>query len=191
MARSDEITQLLAAHQEGDPEAFARLVPLVYEDLRGIAHARLAGHRRGSLDTTGLVHEAYLKLVARTAVSWQSRAHFFSVAARAMRQIVVDFARRHRALKRGRAEVHVPLDEAEIAIEEEAEELLLLDQAVERLSEIGERLGRVVECRFFGGFTDEETAEALGVSVRTVQRDWSRARAWLRHELASGSADSG
>lgn len=161
------------------------MMPLVYDDLRRIARNRLAGHRRGQLDTTGLVHEAYLRLVDQTEAPWESRAHFFAVAARAMRQIVVDFARRRRASKRGGSKIRVSLEETEIAVGEEAERLVLLDEALDRLAEVGVRMTRVVECRFFAGLTEEETAQALDVSLRTVQRDWKKARAWLKRETAT------
>lgn len=179
-----DITRLLMAHREGDREAFDRLVPLVYEDLRRIAHRQLASHRRGQLDTTVLVHEAYLDLVDQNRVPWSNRAHFFAIAARSMRQIVVDFARRRRALKRGGGQVHVPLDGTEIAIDDRAEELVLLDEGLRKLEAIDERMARVVECRFFGGMTEQETADALETSLRTVQRDWKRARAWLKSDMA-------
>lgn len=179
MERKGEISRLLAAHREGDRMAFDRLIPLVYDDLRRIAHNRLVGHRRGHLDTTGVVHEAYLKLAGQAEGSWESRAHFFAVAARAMRHVVVDFARRRRAGKRGGAPAHVSLDETTIAVGAEADRLLLLDESLHELSALGERMTRVVECRFFAGLTEEETAEALGVSLRTVQREWAKARAWL------------
>lgn len=184
MDRSHEITRLLIAHQEGDREAFDRLMPLVYEDLRRIARSRLAGHRRGYLDTTMLVHEAYLDLVDQTRVPWSNRAQFFAIAARAMRQIVVDFARRRRAGKRGGGSEHIPLDATEIAVDDTSEELLLLDDGLRKLEAIDERMARVVECRFFGGMTEQETAEALDSSLRTVQRDWKKARAWLKREMA-------
>lgn len=185
MERKGEISRLLAAHREGDRKAFDRLVPLVYDDLRRIAHNRLVGHRRGHLDTTGVVHEAYLKLAGQAEASWQSRAHFFAAAARAMRHVVVDFARRRRTDKRGGAQGYVPLDEATIAVDAEAERLLFLDEALVELAEIGERMTRVVECRFFAGLTEEETAEALGISLRTVQREWAKARAWLASRMGS------
>lgn len=184
MDRSREITSLLLAHQEGDRDAFDQLIPLVYQDLRRIAHRRLAGHRRGDLDTTALVHEAYMDLVDQSRVPWSNRAQFFAIAARAMRQIVVDFARRRQARKRGGGQVHLPLDKARVAVDEKAEELVLLDDGLRKLEAIDGRMARVVECRFFGGMTEDETADALDVSVRTVQRDWMKARAWLKSEMS-------
>lgn len=179
-----EVTQLLIAFRGGDREAFDRLVPLVYEDLRRIARRHLRRGRPGAtLDTTGLVHEAYLKLVDQTRATWQDRGHFLAVSARAMRQVVIDHARRHAAEKRGGGERPVTYDDARVGVDEEAERLLAVDRALDRLGEKNERLARVVECRFFAGLSEEETSAALGTSLRTVQRDWMRARAWLREEL--------
>jgi RNA polymerase sigma factor (TIGR02999 family) len=186
-----EITDLLAAHRAGDGEAFSRLVPLVYEDLRRIARRSLRGGRGArTIDTTALVHEAYLKLVDQTRAAWQDRNHFFAVAARAMRQILVDEARRKAAAKRGGGAVTLALEEDRhgAALAVDAERLLAIDEALESLATLDPRLPRVVECRFFAGYTDEETAGALGVSMRTVQRDWMRARAWLREELERPAA---
>ena len=184
MVRSNEITQLLLAHREGDRDAFDRLLPLVYDDLRRLARSRLAGHRRGHLDTTALVHEAYLDLVDQTRVPWSNRAQFFAITARAMRQIVVDHARRRQASKRGGGKAHVPLEETEIAVDDASEELILLEDGLRKLEAIDEPMARVVECRFFGGMTEQETAEALERSLRTIQRDWKKARAWLKREMA-------
>lgn len=182
------VTQLLIAYRDGDREAFDRLVPMVYDDLRRIARRQLRrGGRPGhTLDTTGLVHEAYLKLVDPAKVDWQDRGHFLAVSARAMRQVIIGYARKRSAEKRGGGERPVTLDEAQIAIDDQAERLLALDRALERLGERDERLARVVECRFFAGLSEEETAQALGVSLRTAQRDWMRARAWLKEELRGG-----
>jgi len=179
------ITQLLIAHREGDRDAFDRLVPLVYADLSRIARGQLARHRRhATLDTCAVVHEAYLKLVAQAGVQWEGRRHFFAVASRAMRQVIVDRARRRSAAKRGGGLPPLPLDAVEIPVDDSAATLLALNRALEGLEKLDERLVRVVECRFFAGLTEEETAEALEVSVRTVQRDWRKARAWLLRELS-------
>ena len=165
-----------------------RLFPLVYDQLRRIAHRRLQDERPGhTLGTTGLVHETYLKLVDQTRVEWRDRSHFFRVASMAMRRILVDYARRDRALRRGGGLDRVALDEdaaaIEASIDARGERLLALDEALERLAAVNERLSQVVECRYFGGLTEEETAEALGTSSRTVQRDWAKARGWLYLEL--------
>lgn len=182
-----EITRLLEAHREGDQSALQRLVPLVYRDLQQLARRQLKRGRFGpTLNTTSLVHEAYLKLADSEGDGWEHRGHFFAVASMAMRQIVVDYARHSRAKKRGGGEVVGGLDGIDIAVEEQADELIALDRALDRLGALDARLPRIVECRFFTGLTAEETAEALGVSLRTVERDWKRARAWLRLELDSG-----
>jgi RNA polymerase sigma factor (TIGR02999 family) len=187
MPRDDagEITRLLQAHHGGDRQAFDRLVPMVYDRLRQIARGQLARGGRGELlDTNALVHEAYVQLVDETGVDWQDRSHFYAICARAMRRIVVDYARRRTALKRGGGAPDLTLDPGQVSAEQQAELILAVDRAVDTLASFNERLARVVECRYFAEMTEEETAEALGVSLRTVQRDWMRARAWLRKELA-------
>jgi len=179
-----DITGLLLAWRAGERDALDRLFSLVYEELRGIAHRQLRGeHPERSVGTTGLVHEAYLKLVDQTRVQWTDRAHFFAVAAGAMRRILVDQARRRGALKRGAAPRRVSLTDLPVAIEERADTLVALDEALTELAGVDERLSRVVECRFFGGLTEEETAEALGVTARTVRRDWTKAKGWLQRAL--------
>jgi RNA polymerase sigma factor (TIGR02999 family) len=179
-----DITQLLQAHGRGEEGAFDQLMPMVYDDLHRIARRQLRRNQRGdTLNTTGLVHEVYLKMVDQDRATFQDRSHFFAISAHAMRQIIVDYARQKLAAKRGGGQVHTGLDENRIAIEEQADWLLALDQALGRLAVIDERLARIVECRFFGGLTEEETATALDVSVRTVQRDWRRARGWLKVEM--------
>jgi RNA polymerase sigma factor (TIGR02999 family) len=187
MAPSDpaeDITRLLHAHHAGDRDAFDRLVPAVYERLCAIAHRQLARGKRGdTLDTTALVHEAYVQLVDATQVPWQNRGHFFAVCARVMRRIIVDFCRRRRAKKRGHGLDEVTLEPGLIALEEQADLVLAVDRALERLAAFNERLARLVECRYFAGMSEEETAAALEVSVRTAERDWIRARAWLQKEL--------
>jgi RNA polymerase sigma factor (TIGR02999 family) len=183
-APPEDITRLLLAHHGGDREAFNRLVPAVYERLRAIAHGQLArGGRGDTLDTTALVHEAYVQLVDATQVPWQSRSHFFAICARVMRRIIVDFCRRRHAQKRGGKLAAVTLEPGLIAVNDQVDLVLAVDQALERLATFNERLARLVECRYFGGLTEEETAAALEISVRTVERDWIRARAWLQKEL--------
>lgn len=182
-----DITELLLAHRGGDATALDRLVPLVYDDLRRIARGQLRRRRPGdTLNTTGLVHEAYVRLVDQTGASWRDRGHFFAVSAIAMRQIVVDHARRRMRAKRGGDRVTVPLDDVQEPAAREAGRILEIDEALERLAKVDRRLVQVVECRYFAGLTEEETAAALGVSVRTAQREWFKARAWLRQELGSG-----
>lgn len=182
-AHEANVTELLVAYRAGERGAFDRLLPLVYDDLRRIARRQLGYNHQQTLSTTGLVHESYLKLVDQTRVDYQDRSHFLAISARAMRQVIIGYARKRNAAKRGGGERAVTLDEARIAVADEAERLLAIDQALQRLAERNERLARVVECRFFAGLSEEETAEALKVSLRTAQRDWMRARAWLKQEL--------
>ncbi|WP_237052911.1 ECF-type sigma factor [Marilutibacter chinensis] len=182
---SNDITRLLQRHHEGDRDAFDRMVPLVYERLRAIARGQLAraGRRGQTLDTTALVQEAYLQLVDANAVDWQDRGHFFAICARAMRRILVDYARRRHAAKRGGGAVAVTLEADMVAADCQSEQVLAIDAALTGLEAFNERLARVVECRYFAGMTEEETARALDTSLRTVQRDWMRARAWLLKAL--------
>jgi RNA polymerase sigma factor (TIGR02999 family) len=185
-AHQGEITNLLVAHRDGDREAFEQLVPLVYEDLRRIARRQLARHRvRGTLSTTALVHEAYLKMVDQTRVEVNDRNHFFAIAARAMRQIIIDYARKRTAQKRGGGLTPISLDKVQVAVADQAEMLLAIDTALQKLNSLNERLTRVFECRYFGGLSEQETADALSMSLRTVQRDWMKGKAWLRRELVA------
>jgi RNA polymerase sigma-70 factor (ECF subfamily) len=178
------ITAVLSAAGREGRDVFDELLPLVYDELRQMAHRQLAGERRQrTLNTTGLVHEAYLKLVDQAQVPLKSRAYFFAAAARAMRQILVDAARRRGRLKRGAGEVPLDLEDCQVAVQDFAAELRDVDEALERLEVLFPRQAQVVECRFFGGLSVEETADALGLAPRTVKRDWSLARAWLYREL--------
>ena len=178
---SGSVTRLLHRMRRGDAEAFDQLMPLVYEELRRVA-ANVLREEAGTeaLDTTALVHEVYLKMIGQTEVDWQNRAHFFCLAGRAMRQVLVDHARRRKAQKRGGGWRRTTLSGKGLGVTMDVDELLTLDDALDQLAE---RQRRVVECRFFGGMTEEEVAEALGVSRRTVQRDWTKARAWLNAAL--------
>lgn len=177
---SDVLTQL----RSGTRESLDQLLPLVYQELRAMAHRQLGGRGRGgTLQTTALVHEAYLKLVDQSRAEWRDRAHFLAVASIAMRHVLVDRARSRLALKRGGELRRITLDEQEIGVDDQPDALVQLDEAMERLGEVDPRLVRVVECRFFGGLTEEEIAEALGLTVRTVQRDWAKARMMLRRAL--------
>lgn len=185
-ATTEDVTALLRGAEAGGRETLDRLLPLVYEELRRVARVHLATERAGhTLNTTALVHEAYLKLVDQTRVGWADRAHFFAVASIAMRRILVDHARKRSAKKRGGDRQRVPLDATELSVEDRAHALIELDQALTRLAEVDERLCRVVECRFFGGLTEEETAQALGVTARTVRSDWATAKGLLYLELAT------
>lgn len=167
------------------PESIDGLVALAYHELRAIAHRRLAARGpAGTLSTTALVNEAYLRLADQSRTGSYDRAHFLAVASLAMRHVLVDRARERVALKRGGVRQRVTLDDVHIAVDEEPDVLLALDDALHRLAAFEPRLAQVVECRFFGGLTEPETAEALGITVRTVQRDWVKARVLLRHALA-------
>lgn len=181
---STDATERLLQACGGDSSAMRDAFPLVYEELRRLAHRQLQREPDGhTLSTTALVHEAYIKLVDQTRVHWTGRAHFMAIAATAMRRILIDRARSHATAKRGGKLLRVPLDNLDVAAEDRADVLIALDGALSRLKELDERQARVVECRFFGGMTEEETAEALAVGLRTVKRDWARARSWLFHEL--------
>ncbi len=191
---TDEVTRLLQDWGSGNHEALEKLVPLIYDELRRLAHNFLYRERPGhTLQTTALVHEAYLKLIDQRDARWQNRAHFFAIAAQAMRRILVDSARRHKAMKRGGSAENLPLDEAaEISLEPDPT-LLPLDEALDALAEIDPQQGRIVELRFFGGLTIEETAEVMSLSTDTIKREWAMARAWLRQTLSdeAPAQDSG
>ena len=182
-----DVTDALAARARGAPDALDRLMPLVYGELQRIAHRQLRNERPGhTLATTALVHEAFLKLAAQTRAQWVDRAQFFALAARAMRRILVDYARRHHALRRGGAQERVSFEEdrlGTVAAAERADELLALDEALMRLATLDERLARVVELRYFAGLNEGEVAQVLGVTPRTVARDWVKAKGWLYREL--------
>ena len=181
------ITRLLQSYRDGDEEAFGRLVPLVYGDLRQIARIQLRRLRPGQmLETTGLIHEAYLRLVDQKQADWQHRGHFFAVAATAMRQILIDHARTMSRDKRGGGVEPLPLDERLVGLTDHAQELIDLDLALDKLAAVDARQVRVVECRYFAGLTVEETATALEIGKRTVEREWLKAKSWLRRELSGG-----
>jgi RNA polymerase sigma factor (TIGR02999 family) len=183
-ASSNEITELLLAWGDGDKEALDELMPMVYEELHRLAHHQLAGERAGhTLQTTALVNEAYLKLVDQKHVKWQSRFHFFSIAAKLMRRILIDYARSRQFAKRGGGASKLPLDEAIVITPERALELIDLDEALTALAAYDERKARIVELRFFSGLSIEETAQLLEVSPATVMRDWTLAKAWLQDQI--------
>ncbi len=186
MPETANVTQLLLA-SEGDPRlVLDRIAPLVYDEMRRIAHAYLRRERSDhTLSTTALVHEAYLNLVDQTRVQWQNRAHFLAVAAQAMRRILIQYARTKGAQKRGGGWNRLDLSGGLIMAPEQSDAVLALDEALQRLESFDERMGRVVECRFFGGMSHEEVGEALGISARTAKRDWQMARAWLYRELGA------
>jgi len=178
------VTQLLAKWNDGDNAALAELTPLVYEELRRLAHHFMEGQRPDhTLQTTALVDEAYLRLADQTSPSWQNRAHFFAVAARAMRQILVNYAMSNRAQKRGGGALKVELDEAALVSPEESKAIVDLHEALERLGTLDSRKARVVELKYFGGLNYDEIAEVMNISTMTVRRDWIFAKAWLHNEL--------
>ena len=186
MATRTQATELLLSLGNGNKEALVELVPLVYEELKAIARRRLRLERKGhTLDTVGLVNAAYLKLFELDRIQWNSRAHFLAIAAQAMRQVLVDHARRKKRVKRGGGAPHVSLDEAGDLPVEDTERILALNDALDRLAQVNPRHARVVECRFFGGMTIEETAAALEISPATAKRDWGLLRLWLGRELGA------
>jgi RNA polymerase sigma factor (TIGR02999 family) len=182
-----DLTGLLQAWSRGDRDALATLAPLVQHELREMARRILAAERRDRRwQPTELVQESYLRLLDWRNVRWQNRAHFFTTTARMMRRVLVDAARARRAVKRGEGLDAVPIDHVEVPVPAPPVDIIALEEALNRLAALNGRASQVVELRFFGGFTVEETAEALGISVRTVINDWNAARAWLRLELSGG-----
>ena len=187
MLKPKEMTELLIEWSNGDQSALEKLMPLVHEELRRLAHRYMRRERRGhTLQTTALVNEVYLRLVDQKGISFESRAHFFGIAARAMRQILVEYARQRSALKRGGAMERVALEEAALVTDKPSAELIALDEALSELAKFDERLSRMVELRFFGGLSVKETAEVMRVHPNTIVRDWSMAKAWLRRRLTRG-----
>jgi RNA polymerase sigma factor (TIGR02999 family) len=186
MQNPESITRLLERLHDARPGAMEELIQAVYGELRRTARRELARRRPGgdTLNTSALVHEAYLKIAGSGRASWNDRAHFFAVAATAMRQIIVDDARRRSAAKHGGGLRRVTFHERRLMPEQQAEELVALDEALDRLGELNARLSQVVDCRFFAGLTVPETAAAMGCSARTVDRDWKKAKAWLYRELS-------
>ena len=181
-----QVTLLLQAWSDGDQIARDELMPIVYDELRRLAHQCMRRERQGhTLQTSALVNEAYLRLVDQKVVSWQGRAHFFGIAARLMRQILVDYARSRNYAKRGGNHHHLPIDEVALISRERASEVVMLDEALNSLAKIDPRQSEIVELRFFGGLSIEETAAVLGVSPGTVMRDWTIAKAWLRRAVTS------
>ena len=180
-----EVTQLLVAWRNGDQLARDELIPLVYQELHRLAHQYMSRERPGhTLQTSALVNEAFLRLADQRDVQWQNRAHFIGIAGQMMRRILVDYARNRRYAKRGGGALQVSLDEELIVSEERTAEVVALDEALQSLARLDERKSRLVELRFFGGLSIEETAEVLGVSPGTVMRDWTLAKAWLRREMS-------
>ena len=181
----NEVTRILHDWSGGDANAPSRLMPFVYDELRRLARTFLARERGAhTLQPTALVHEAYLRLVDQHSVKWQNRAHFYGIAASMMRRVLIDHARAHATEKRGGAALHLSLDDVQVPLEQRAAGLLALDEALERLAQMDERKCKIVEMRFFGGMSDEEIAEVLEISTRTVLREWKTARLWLYRELS-------
>jgi RNA polymerase sigma factor (TIGR02999 family) len=184
-AQTHQVTQLLVDWSHGDKAALDKLMPLVDEELRRLAHRYMSRERAGhTLQTTALVNEAFVRLINRSKVAWQNRAHFFGLAAQLMRTILVDHARSHACTKRGGGAYKLELDEALVGSQQKAAEVLALDDALKELTVIDPTQSRIVELRFFGGLTIEETAEVLNLSPATIKREWSTAKAWLYRELA-------
>ena len=183
------LTVILNAAAEGDSQAAAELLPLLYDELRQLARSRLAGQPAGNtLQPTALVHEAYLKLIGQSDPGWENRGHFFAAAAQAMRQILVDQYRRKHSLKRGGDRVRVDAEDIVVALTTPTEDLLALDEALQELERGDARKGQIVNMRFFAGMSEEETASALGVSTRTVEREWRFIKRWLFVRLADGTS---
>jgi RNA polymerase sigma factor (TIGR02999 family) len=179
-----QITRLLLDWRAGKPEAASRLMELVYGELHGLAARQMRSERGGhTLQTTALVHETYLRLCGSEPIDWQNRAHFFAVAARQLRRVLVDYARRGRSEKRGGGQVKYSLEEADGPVVDRDERLLAIDVGLARLETLDERAAKVIELRFFGGLSEKEAAEVLGISVATLKRDWEFARTWLASQL--------
>jgi RNA polymerase sigma factor (TIGR02999 family) len=187
----DNVSRLLAEWRDGNQQAFEEMLPLIYDELRRLAHSFLNRERQGhTLQTTALVHEAYLKLVHQRDARWQNRAHFFAIASQAMRRILIDSARKHIAEKRGGGAEKLSLDEVAAISPEPNTSLIALDLALTRLAEIDSQQSRIIELRYFGGLTVEETAEVLSLSPATIKREWTMARAWLHQELSGDDGES-
>jgi RNA polymerase sigma factor (TIGR02999 family) len=187
---SQDVTRLLVDWSNGDQAALDKLLPLVNDELRQLARRYMRRESPGhTLQTSALINEAFLRLIDQERVRWQNRAHFFGVAAQLMRRVLIDHARSHRYAKRGGGALKVSLDEAAAVTEARAAELLAVDEALEKLTKMDARKGRIVELRFFGGLTEVEAAEAMGVSLPTAQREWRAAKAWLRRMLTDEKTD--
>ena len=179
-----EITQILQEWNDGNEDAKERLIPFVYDELKRQARLLMSRERAGhTLQPTALVHEAFLRLSEQTGIDWQSRSHFYGIASRLMRRILVDHARLHAAAKRGKHPIHFSIEDVQIPVEERAGSILVLDEVLARLEQLDETQARIVEMRFFGGMNNQEIAESLNISERTVGREWQAARLWLYREL--------
>jgi RNA polymerase sigma factor (TIGR02999 family) len=182
---SEQVTQLLVRWRDGDRKALDSLIPIVYSELRGMAHRYLQRERSDhTLQSTALVHEAYVRLIGQKLPEWQNRAHFFGVAARLMRQILVEYARGHQAAKRGGNACKVTIEEGSLMAQQADLDVVILDEALQDLAKLDEQQSRIVELRFFGGLSIDDTSEVLGISPATVSREWSTARIWLHREIS-------
>jgi RNA polymerase sigma factor (TIGR02999 family) len=191
MSRTHEITELLQAWSNGDSEALAKLIPLVDHELRNIAHAYMNREQSGhTLQTTALVAEALIRLIQAENINWESRKHFYALVAKRMRQVLIEHARQQLTKKRGNRAEHVDVTAAVFLSTEASEELIMLDEALVKLAKIDERKAKIVEYRYFGGFTLDEVADILGVAVTTVEREWRLARAWLKREIYGNPSES-
>jgi RNA polymerase sigma factor (TIGR02999 family) len=187
---STDVTLLLKRHTDGDPEALSQLIPFIYDELHRLASLYLRRERpEHTLQTTALVHEAYLRLVDQTQVSWSNRNHFFAVAAQTMRRVLVDYARRHGAFKRGSALARISLEKAALFAKNQSREMLVVDDLLNRLVSFDPQASRIVELRFFAGLSLEETAEVMGLSVAKIRREWGAAKAWLMREITREQAN--
>ncbi len=191
MTSTHEITELLKAWSKGDEEAFEKLMPLVDHELRRIAHAYMSRERAGhTLQTTALINEALIRFIEADKTDWHSRAHFYSLVAKRMRQILIEHAREQLTIKRGERAEHIHISDAGQLSTEKSQELIILDEALTKLAKIDERKAKIVEYRYFGGFTLEDVAGILDVSPSTVEREWRLARSWLRREMIGDTASS-
>ena len=190
MNRTHEITELLQAWGKGESDALSKLIPLVDDELKKIARARMAKERSGHiLQTTALINEALMRLIATEPIDWQSRSQFYGIVAKRMRQVLVDYARKQTAARRGNRAEHIDVDEAVFLSSETSEELIMLDEALTKLAKVDELKAKIIEHCYFGGFTQKEVAKILDIPLSTVEREWRLAKSWLKREITSESVD--
>jgi len=190
MNGTHEITELLQAWNKGDSHALSKLIPLIDDELKKLARAKMAGERSGHiLQTAALINEALMRLIATERIDWESRTHFYGIVAKRMRQVLVDYARKQSAAKRGNRAEHIDVNEAVLMSSETSEELIMLDEALTKLAKVDELKAKIVEHCYFGGFTQKEVAEILDIPLSTVEREWRLAKSWLKREITSESED--
>ena len=190
MNGTHEITELLQAWSKGDSHALSKLIPLVDDELKKLARAKMAGERSGHiLQTAALINEALMRLIATERIDWESRTHFYSIVAKRMRQVLVDYARKQSAAKRGNRAEHIDVNEAVLMSSETSEELIMLDEVLTKLAKVDELKAKIVEHCYFGGFTQKEVAKILDIPLTTVEREWRLAKSWLKREITSESED--